>query len=180
MNRYLILKEIRPISDSPWCTPLLSTAYLHLYKLISICSILSLQIAMSSVNITGHRVSVLSHLSAFPSPLQTRKGRSLMQSQLYLKPVCHSYWIPHCCHTGLINILHPSYVLYFSTGTSHAMQLFLAFSILFHQHPQSKLCMFFPGINPHCCLQIITSSLSLASTTLSHNFMMWRIHFKPV
>ncbi|KAF3703883.1 putative protein C18orf8 Colon cancer-associated protein Mic1 [Channa argus] len=36
---------------------------------------------------------------------------------------------------------------------------------------------FNPGMKPYCCSQMFTSALSRASTTLSHNFIVWLISF---
>lgn len=51
----------------------------------------------------------------------------------------------------------------------------LEISILLQQHLQQYITviMFLPGNKQYCCSQILSSSLSLASTTLSHNFKLW-------
>ncbi|KAF3697498.1 hypothetical protein EXN66_Car013178 [Channa argus] len=38
----------------------------------------------------------------------------------------------------------------------------------------------FLGMKPYCCSQMFTSALSRASTTLSHNFIVWLISFIPL
>eukprot|EP00064_Thunnus_orientalis_P005921 superscaffoldBa00000597_g5935 len=47
-------------------------------------------------------------------------------------------------------------------------------------NPTIAFVLLFPGMKPYCCSLIITSPLNLASTTLSHNFMLLLINFIPL
>ena len=95
--------------------------------------------------------------------------------------------------TALIHFLHQSNILLCHSRLLHSEPQFLPWhpviGFLWFHKDTIKLFLtnkamvasvvLFVGIKPYCCSQIITCSLSLTSSTLSHGFIVWLISFIP-
>ncbi|KAK3559185.1 hypothetical protein QTP86_005078 [Hemibagrus guttatus] len=100
-------------ADSDAQTPFHRTACanLHLSRFSSTCSLLSLQITMSSANIIVQGDSCLTSSDNWSSKQEGAQSRPLMQSHLHIELLCLTYSTPHHCPAPLIHVLHHSDIL---------------------------------------------------------------------
>ncbi|KAF3701374.1 hypothetical protein EXN66_Car017062 [Channa argus] len=114
-----------------WLIPLLSRADLHLSRFSSTCSLLSLQITMSSANSSPRRFlsNLICQSVHHQSKREGAQWRSLMQTHLHLELLCHTYSTPPHGLTAPIHVLHHSNTLLCHSRLIHTIPQLLS------QHP---------------------------------------------